>query len=89
MTTMKERTGKISRSMTINRFMYGAFVLLGLYNLILRRDPADAMSNFGIALIFDPFDQQLSWVSRPIYQRAWLVVHVILVFVLLGVTLLA
>lgn len=56
---------------------------------MFRNDPADAMSNFGIALIFDPFNQEVRWVNRPIYQRAWLVVHVALVFVLLGVTLLA
>ncbi len=87
MTTTNEHTGKNSRSMTINRFLYVAFVLLGIYNLVLRGDPADAMSNLGIALIFDPFDQKVSWGNRPTYQRAWLIVHVILVFVLLGVAL--
>jgi hypothetical protein len=89
MTSTKQQTDVTSRSLLINRFMYGAFVLLGMYNLVFRRDPADAMSNFGIALIFDPFNQEIRWVSRPIYQRVWLVVHVALVFVLLGVTLLA
>lgn len=29
----------------------------------------------GIALAFDPFDQTITWKARPIWQRAWLVVH--------------
>jgi hypothetical protein len=29
----------------------------------------------GIALAFDPFDQTITWKARPIWQRAWLVIH--------------
>jgi hypothetical protein len=35
--------------------LYGAFVALGLYFLLAKKDISTAMSNFGIALIFDPF----------------------------------
>lgn len=34
--------------------------------------------NLGIALAFDPFDQSVSWKERPLYQRAWLIVHLVL-----------
>ena len=71
------------RSLLINRFLYGTMVLLGLYFLVIRKDPASAMSNLGIALAFDPFDQNVAWRVRPLYQRGWLVVHVAVVIILL------
>lgn len=74
----------MDRSLLFNRFLYGAFVVLSLYHLFIRRDLADGMSNMGIALIFDPFDQRITWSHRPVYQRAWLLVHASIVFVLLG-----
>jgi H+/Cl- antiporter ClcA len=45
------------------------------------------MSNFGIALIFDPFDQKVMWNNRPAYQQIWLIVHISIVFGLLGIML--
>ncbi len=81
MTNAKETTCTQHR---ILRFMYGAFVVMGLYYLIFRQDPGSAISNLGIALIFDPFDQRVRWNDRPMYQRVWLVVHVVLVFVVMG-----
>jgi hypothetical protein len=85
MTTTKETTCSQHR---LFRFLYGAFVLLGLYYLIFRQDPGSAISNLGIALVFDPFDQRVRWNDRPLYQRVWLVVHLVLVFVVLGMALL-
>ncbi|MCA6400373.1 MAG: hypothetical protein IM588_16400, partial [Cytophagales bacterium] len=70
-----------------NRFLYGAFVALGLYFLLAKKDIPTAMSNFGIALIFDPFDQKVMWQNRSLYQRVWLIVHIIILFVLLVVWL--
>ncbi len=54
--------------------MYGAFVLLCLY-FFLTGSYADAASNLGIALIFDPFDQTVRWDQRPRWQRVWLMAH--------------
>jgi hypothetical protein len=64
-------------------------MLLSVYHLVVAHSFSDAMSCLGIALIFDPFDNSVKWGNRPVYQRAWLVVHVILVLILLGFTLLA
>jgi hypothetical protein len=38
----------------------------------------EAAIHLGIALAFDPFDQAITWKERPIWQSAWLVVHLTL-----------
>jgi hypothetical protein len=85
MTTTKENDKPKDLTFTYNRFLYGAFVALGVYFLLAKKDISSAMSNFGIALIFDPFDQKVMWQNRSLYQRVWLIVHIIIVFVLLAV----
>ena len=40
----------------INRALYGGFVALGLYYLLIQRDPGTAIAQIGIALVFDPFN---------------------------------
>lgn len=42
----------------------------------------------GIALAFDPFDQNQPFNERPTWQKVWLVVHLVLVFTFFGLTLL-
>jgi H+/Cl- antiporter ClcA len=67
--------------------LYGAFVSLGLYFLLTNKDILTAMSNLGIALIFDQFDQKVTWNNRAGYQQIWLIVHLSIVFGLLGIML--
>jgi H+/Cl- antiporter ClcA len=67
--------------------LYGAFVALGLYFLLANKDISATMSTFGIALVFDPFDQKVMWNNRPAYQQIWLMVHLSIVFGLLGIML--
>lgn len=57
---------------------------MSLYFLFFGRDIELATSNLSIAMIFDPFDRKVMWSNRPLYQRAWLLVHGCLVFILLG-----
>ena len=66
-----------------NRLAYSLFVTLALYQVIFRMDYIDAASSMGIALIFDPFDHTIKWTRRPPWQRAWLIVHLILAVTLL------
>ena len=87
MTAEKKQT--IDHTNQFNRLMYAGFVLISLYFLAVPGDMGTAMSNLGIALIFDPFDHRVTWAQRPFYQRAWLLVHVALVFALLGFVLIA
>lgn len=72
-----EQTDIYRRTLKFNRFLYGAFVVFCIYFLI-RGDVADAASNLGIALIFDPF-VPAKWEERKGWQKAWLFVHVSLV----------
>jgi hypothetical protein len=84
MTSAKERITE--KSIVFNRIMYGAFVLLGIYFLV-RGDTTSAMSNLGISLIFDPFDQKIHWQQRPSYQKLWLIVHLSLVLGLVAINI--
>ncbi|CAN5312886.1 hypothetical protein BH10BAC4_BH10BAC4_03000 [soil metagenome] len=84
MTTTSETTRPKDRTILFNRIVYGTFVVLAIYFLATNRI-AEAMSNVGIALIFDPFDQKVAWNNRPAYQRIWLIVHLSIVLGLIGI----
>jgi hypothetical protein len=84
MTTAKENRSPGHASIIFNRMMYAGFVLLAFYFLV-RGELTDAMTNLGISLIFDPFDQTVSWKNRPLYQRVWLLVHVSIVLTVVGI----
>ena len=66
----------------VNRTMYSIFVLISGYFLFFRGDYGDAAANLGIALIFDPFNPQQTWKDRPLYQRVWMIVHVVVVLIM-------
>lgn len=65
------------------RLLYGGFLALAVYSLV-RSDYSSALGQAGIALAFDPFNPKQSWKERPLWQKLWLGVHLILVFSLLG-----
>ncbi len=70
---------QLIQSNRINRAGYGLMLALTAY-LLIKADYDMAASNFGIALVFDPFDASVKWSDRPLYQRAWLLCHVCLSF---------
>lgn len=76
----------ISRTKVINRVLYALMTCLGLYFLI-RGEAGVGLSNLGIALVFDPFDQKITWAKRPLYQRVWLIVHLLVVLAALVMTI--
>jgi thiol:disulfide interchange protein len=86
---MTETVAPQGRDVTqkFNRIAYGVSVLLALYFLFISKDVSQAAGTLGIALIFDPFDQKLSFGKRPSYQRAWLIIHLICVLVLFGLSI--
>jgi hypothetical protein len=67
----------------VNRILYAGFMIFGLVAFFIYKDPIQAMSQFGIALIFDPFDPKVPFQERKLYQRIWLFVHAFLVIGLL------
>lgn len=63
-----------------NRVLYGLFILTSLALLLLSKDYLQTVSTFGIALIFDPFSKSGAWPQRPLWQKVWLIVHVVVLF---------
>ncbi|MEX1190280.1 MAG: hypothetical protein WED33_13555 [Bacteroidia bacterium] len=61
------------------RIAYGAFVALSIYFLI-KGDLSSFCMQFGIALVFDPFNQEVTWKARPLYQRVWMILHLVILF---------
>lgn len=70
----------------MNRLFYGLFIALAVFQLA-RGAGGEAFASFGLALIFDPFDQEQGWASRPLWQRAWLIGHLVLLCALGGAAL--
>ncbi len=67
----------------INRLLYAGFVFMSILMISLG-NTMTAVSNFGIALVFDPFDVKQSWAERPLWQRTWLISHVVVLFGMIG-----
>ncbi len=61
------------------KYLYIGFVLFGLYELFVKHSTLDAATRFGIALAFDPFDQDQPWKERPMWQKAVLIFHLAVV----------
>ena len=77
----KELSPQAERKYTpFNRMAYGLYVVLVIY-LFIKGDYEWAFTNLGIALVFDPFDPNVKWQQRPMYQKVWLLVHLTLVVV--------
>ena len=69
---------------SFNKYLYIGFVLLGLYELWVKKSALEAATQLGIALIFDPFDQNQPWKERPQWQKAILIIHLALMGALFG-----
>ena len=67
-----------------SKFLYAAFLLLGLFQAFFSKDHVQAASSLGIGLAFDPFDPEQKWGDRPMWQKAVLIVHLALVAAMFG-----
>ena len=67
-----------------NKFLYIGFLMLGFYQAVIKKDYMEAVASLGIALAFDPFDTEQKWNDRPIWQKAVLIIHLVLVAGLFG-----
>ena len=76
----QELTAKCDKqSVQVNRFTYFLYLVLVAY-LFIKGDVEWAITNLGVALVFDPFDANVKWKNRPRYQKVWLIAHVTLTF---------
>mgnify|MGYP000016312954 FL=1 len=69
---------------SFNKFLYLGFVLFGIYELLVKHSPAEAATQLGIALIFDPFNADQPFKERPVWQQGVLIVHLAVIFGLIG-----
>jgi hypothetical protein len=69
---------------SVKKFIYIGFILFGFYELVVKHAPGDAATFIGIALAFDPFNQDQPWKERPTWQKAVLIIHLAVVAGLFG-----
>lgn len=67
-----------------NKFLYLGFLFLGIFQAFFTKDYMQAAASFGIALAFDPFNQEQKWNDRPNWQKAVLIIHLALVAAMFG-----
>jgi len=75
-------------STQFNRIAYTVAVLLAVYFFFFSADKTMAVAQLGIALIFDPFNPQVPFGKRPVWQRVWLIVHLLLMAAMAAVVFL-
>ncbi len=68
----------------LNKYLYIGFILLGVFQALFSKDYMQATASLGIALAFDPFDQEQKWNDRPTWQKAVLILHLAAVAALFG-----
>ena len=74
----QELTAKSNKqAVQANRLAYILYMVLVAY-LLFKGNMEWAITNLGVALIFDPFDANVTWQNRPPFQKVWLIVHVTL-----------
>ena len=64
------------KAKNFNKYAYAVFVVAGIIFLALK-DYGQAAAFIGISLAFDPFDQAVRFDKKPLWQRIWLIVHLI------------
>lgn len=68
-----------------NKFLYLGFLILGIYQAFFTKDYMQAAASLGIALAFDPFNQEQMWNLRPAWQKIILILHLISIVIMFWV----
>lgn len=66
------------------KLCYALFIGLALYQILVRKDFIEAATSLGIGLIFDPFDRNITWLKRPLWQRIWILSQLLVAVALIG-----
>jgi MFS superfamily sulfate permease-like transporter len=72
-----ETTGKFTH---VNRILHIGFILLACLQFFAYEEPSAAVGSLGISLAFDLFNQEMKWKDRPLWQKAWLLLIVVITF---------
>ncbi len=70
----------------VYRIGYTGFILTAVVFAIMGKFADTAMFG-GLALVFDPFDQNVPFPKRPLYQRIVLISHLTLTLLFFGLAL--
>lgn len=68
----------------ISKYLYFLFIVLALYQALIKKDYLDAAASLGIGLVFDPFNTEQTWKERPFWQKAILIIHLAFVAAMFG-----
>jgi len=71
---MQTETNTKEAARNINKPAYAVLLLAGIIYLI-QKDISQALIFLGLALVFDPFNVEIPFTKRPMYQQLWLFVH--------------
>ncbi|AYL97569.1 hypothetical protein [Mucilaginibacter celer] len=69
------------RTININKPGYILFSLISIV-FLFRHDISQATVFAGLALVFDPFNPQMPFQKRPLFQKVWLIAHLTIVIAL-------
>lgn len=78
---METQRTKIDLRAGFNGFAYAGLLLLSVVYLLGLKEPSNVAICLGIALVFDPFNQSTPFPERPLYQRIWLLIHLLLAII--------
>jgi hypothetical protein len=62
---------------SFNKYAYAVFVIVAIIFGAMK-DYSQAAIFMSLALVFDPFNQAIKFDQRPLWQRVWLIVHLVI-----------
>lgn len=62
-------------------YVYAGLLLISVVYLVGLKEPSNVAICLGLALAFDPFNQSTPFPERPLYQRIWLLIHLLLAII--------
>ncbi|OAQ41591.1 hypothetical protein A5893_00290 [Pedobacter psychrophilus] len=77
-----------AKGLNINKPAYAIMISFGVIYLIFK-EWSMASVMISLALVFDPFDVSIKWTKRPLWQRAWLILHLLIGLSLLTYSIIA
>lgn len=69
---------RIQSSLNFNRIIYGTLIFISALHFFVLDDLTSGVITLLLALAFDPFNIQQTWADRPLWQRIWLLLHLII-----------
>jgi len=57
------------------------FTIAGL-GFLIAKDLSQAVIFLALSFVFDPFNIEMAFQKKPLYQRVWLIIQILLVLIL-------